>query len=253
IMPNTGFERLVASISGSQQISKKLKLNAKVNYTNKQSDNLPATGYNNQSIAYFMIFQNPSIDLEWYRPIWKEGQENVDQIHPFSSFIDNPYLIAYEMTNSVNNNAVFGNLQATYTFDDHFELMLRSGLAMSQEERAQQRPYSTANFQRGYYKQQDITNYESNSDFLFTYNGKLAEKISLRASVGGNQMKRNYRMTSAYVDGLVIPGVFKLANGVNNPVVSTNDNNRVINSLYGLVTLDFDEKVFVDITGRNDW
>ena len=253
IMPNTGFERMVAAISASQQVSAKLKLNAKVNYTNKKSDNLPATGYNNQSIAYFMIFQNPSIDLDWYRPIWKSGKENVDQVHPFSSFIDNPFLIAYEMTNSVNNNAVFGNISATYSFDEHFELMLRTGLAMSQEERAQQRPYSTANFQRGYYKEQDITNYEQNSDFLFTYNGKLSDKINLRASVGGNQMKRNYRSISAYVDGLVIPGVYKLANGINNPVVTTNDNNRVINSLYGLVTLDFDEKVFVDITGRNDW
>lgn len=253
IMPNTGFDRLVAALSASQQISKKLKLNAKVNYTNKSSDNLPATGYNNQSISYFMIFQNPSIDLNWYRPIWKEGQENVDQIHPFSSFIDNPYLIAYEMTNSVNNNTVFGNLSADYKFNDHFELMLRTSLAMSQEERAQQRPYSTANFQRGYYKEQNITNYEQNSDFLFTYTGKLAEKISLRASVGGNHMSRKYRMMSAYVDGLVIPGVYKLANGINNPVLSTNNNNRVINSLYGLMTLDFDEKIFVDITGRNDW
>ncbi|MBB6328954.1 TonB-linked SusC/RagA family outer membrane protein [Algoriphagus iocasae] len=253
IMPNTGFDRLVAALSASQQISKKLRLNAKVNYTNKNSDNLPATGYNNQSIAYFMIFQNPSIDLEWYRPIWKQGQENVDQVHPFSSFIDNPYLIAYEMTNSVNNNSVFGNLSANYTFNDHFELMLRSGLAMSQEERAQQRPYSTANFQRGYYKEQNVTNYEQNSDFLLTYKGNLAEKISLRASVGGNHMSRKYRMMSAYVDGLVIPGVYKLANGVNNPVLATNDANRVINSLYGLMTLDFDEKIFVDITGRNDW
>lgn len=253
IMPNTGFERLVASLSASQQISKKLKLNAKVNYTNKSSDNLPATGYNNQSIAYFMIFQNPSIDLGWYRPIWKSGKENVDQLHPFSSYIDNPYLIAYEMTNSVNNNSVFGNLSANYSFNDHFEVMVRTGLAMSQEERAQQRPYSTANFQRGYYKEQNITNYEQNSDFLFTYTGKLAGKISLRASVGANHMSRKYRMMSAYVDGLVIPGVYKLANGINNPVLTTNNNNRVINSLYGLMTLDFDEKVFVDITGRNDW
>ncbi|WP_225586787.1 SusC/RagA family TonB-linked outer membrane protein [Algoriphagus sp. Y33] len=253
IMPNTGFERLVASLSASQQVSKRLKLNAKVNYTNKNSDNLPATGYNNQSIAYFMIFQNPSIDLEWYRPIWRKGLENVEQVHPFSSFIDNPYLIAYEMTNAVNNNSVFGNLSANYTFSDHFELMVRTSLAMSQEERQQQRPYSTANFQRGYFKEQSITNYEQNSDFLFTYKGKLAQKISLRASIGANHMSRKFRMMSAYVDGLVIPGVYKLANGINNPVFSTNDNNRVINSLYGLVTLDFDEKVFVDITGRNDW
>lgn len=253
IMPNTGFERFVAALSVTQNISSKLKINAKANYTNKRSDNLPATGYNNQSIAYFMIFQNPNVDLAWYRPIWKSGQTNVDQVHPFSSFIDNPYLIAYEMTNSVNNNAFLGNLSATYSFNEHFDLMLRSGITMSQEERAQQRPYSSANYQRGFYKEQDITNYEINSDFLFTYRGKISDKISVSSSIGANQMKRNYRMISAEVIGLVIPGVYKLANGINNPTVMTSDNNRVINSVYGLASLDWDEKIFVDITGRNDW
>lgn len=253
IMPNTGFERFVAALSVTQNISDKLKLNAKANYTNKRSDNLPATGYNNQSIAYFMIFQNPNVDLAWYRPIWKSGQTNVDQVHPFSSFIDNPYLIAYEMTNSVNNNAFLGNLSATYSFNEHFDLMLRSGITMSQEERAQQRPYSSANYQRGFYKEQDITNYEINSDFLFTYRGKISDKISVSSSIGANQMRRNYRMISAEVIGLVIPGVYKLANGINNPTVMTSDNNRVINSVYGLASLDWDEKIFVDITGRNDW
>lgn len=253
IMPNTGFERFVAALSVTQNISDKLKLNAKANYTNKRSDNLPATGYNNQSIAYFMIFQNPNVDLDWYRPIWKSGQTNVAQVHPFSSFIDNPYLIAYEMTNAVNNNAFLGNISVAYTFNEHFDLMLRSGITMSQEERAQRRPYSSANYQRGFYKEQDITNYEINSDFLFTYRGKISDKINLSSSVGANQMKRNYRLISAEVIGLVIPGVYKLANGINNPTVSTSDNNRVINSVYGLATLDWDEKIFVDITGRNDW
>ncbi|SEF99642.1 SusC/RagA family TonB-linked outer membrane protein [Algoriphagus boritolerans] len=253
IMPNTGFERFVAALSLSQQISDKLRLNAKASYTNKRSDNLPATGYNNQSIAYFMIFQNPNVDLNWYRPIWEQGQTNISQVHPFSSFIDNPYLIAYEMTNAVNNNAFLGNISANYTFNEKFELLLRSGITMSQEERSQRRPYSSANYQRGFYKEQDITNYEINSDFLFTYRDKIGSKFSLSSSVGANQMQRNFRLTSAEVIGLVIPGVFKLANGVSNPTVTTSDNNRVINSVYGLVSMDWDEKIFVDLTGRNDW
>lgn len=253
IMPNTGFERFVAALSASQAINERLRLNAKVNFTNKRSDNLPATGYNNQSIAYFMIFQNPNVDLEWYRPIWKQGLENVDQVHPFSSFIDNPYLIAYEMTNAVNNNTVVGNLSATYDFSQKFDLMVRSGIAMSQEEREQRRPYSTANYQRGFYKEQDITNYEINTDFLLSYKDKIGEKFDFRASIGGNNMQRNYRLISAEVDGLVIPGVYKLSNGVNNPFIATRDNNRVINSLYGLVTMSYDEKIYLDISGRNDW
>lgn len=253
IMPNTGYERITAALSLNQRISEKIKLNAKINYTNKNSDNLPATGYNNQSIAYFMIFQNPSIDLDWYRPIWKKGLEQVDQIHPFSRFIDNPFLIAYEMTNSVNNNTVVGNISATYQIIPALEVMVRSGVAMSQEEREQRRPYSTANFQRGYFKRQDISNYEINTDALVTYTKDLSDKLNLRVSAGANHRREKYDLINGHVEGLVIPGVYKLSNGINTPVLSTRFTDKVVNSAYGLASVSFDDKIFVDLTARNDW
>lgn len=253
IMPNTGYERITAALSLNHKISEKIRVNAKVNYTNKKSDNLPATGYNNQSIAYFMIFQNPSIDLDWYRPIWKKGLEDVEQVHPFSSFIDNPFLIAHEMTNSVNNNTIVGNLSATYQITPDLEVMVRSAVAMTQEDREQKRPYSTANFQRGYYKRQDISNYEINTDFLFTYSKKLSQRLDLTINAGGNNRRDKNQYINAHVEGLVIPGVFKLANGVNPPVLRADYFQKVINSLYGLASFSFDDKIFVDLTARNDW
>ena len=253
IMPNTGYERLTAALSLNHKISEKIRLNAKLNYTNKKSDNLPATGYNNQSIAYFMIFQNPSVDLAWYRPIWKKGLEQVEQIHPFSSFIDNPYLIAYEMTNSVNNNTVVGNLSATYQITPELDVMVRSGVSMSQEDREQKRPYSTANFQRGYFKRQDLSNYEINTDALVTYAKNISQRFDFRISAGANNRKEKYQIVNGHVEGLVIPGVYKLSNGINTPVLSARFTEKVVNSLYGLASFSFDDKIFVDITGRNDW
>lgn len=253
IMPNTGFERITAAVSLDYKISDKLKLSSKVNYTNKQSDNLPATGYNNQSISYFMIFQNPNVDLSWYAPRWKNGKYEIDQIHPFSSFIDNPYVIAYDMTNSLNNNQVVGNISANYQISNKFDLMVRSGMDMSNEDRAQQRPFSTANFQSGYFKQQNLTKYEINTDALLTFKDKLSSKFDLTASVGANTMSRKYNTVNGYVDGLVIPGTYKLSNGINVPTMSTIAQNKMVNSLYGLASLSFDSKIFLDLTGRNDW
>src|SRR5690606_433897 len=112
IMPNTGFERISAAVNANYQVSDRIKLGTSVNFNNRTSDNLPSTGYNNGSIAYFMIFQNPNVDLDWYRSIWKQGQENIQQVHPFSSYIDNPYLIAYEATNSLDNDQIVGNIFA---------------------------------------------------------------------------------------------------------------------------------------------
>lgn len=253
IMPNTGYERITAALSVSQKVSEKLKFVSKVNYTNKSSDNLPATGYNNQSIGYFMIFQNPNVDLSWYRPIWKKGQEQINQVHPFSSFIDNPYLIAYENTNAVKSNAFLANMAATYTFNKRFNLMLRSGIDFSSEIRKQQRPYSSANYLRGYYKEQNIQDYEINSDFLFSYKDKIGSDVNVTASVGGNTMSANYSRVDANVIGLVIPGVYMLSNGVGTPEVVNVARNKKVNSLYGTTSFGYKNKLFVDITGRNDW
>ena len=253
IMPNTGYERITAQTGLNYKLSDKLKVNTKISYTNKSSDNLPATGYNNQSIAYFMIFQNPNVDLNWYRDIWKKGQEQIDQIHPFSSFIDNPFLIAYEMTNAVRNNTVVGSVSATYTISKKFDLMLRSGINMMDEDRNQKRPFSTANFLKGYYKEQAITDFESNSDFLLTYKDNIVKDLTVTASVGGNKMVHRYNRVDSYIDGLVIPAVYKLNNGLANPQVKVTDKNFNVNSLYGLAAFGYKNKFFLDLTGRNDW
>lgn len=253
IMPNTGFERVTASLNANYQVSKHVKIGSVVNYNNRSSDNLPSTGYNNGSIAYFMIFQNPNVNLNWYRNIWKNGQNQIQQIQPFSSYIDNPYLIAYEATNALASNQIVGNVFGKIQLAANLELMLRTSLNTYYQEREQKRPYSINRYKQGYYETQDIWKQEVNTDFLLSYENKLSNNLSLSASVGGNSMDYKYRRTDASVDGLVVPGVYKLANGVNNPLVQTYDKNKKVNSLYGLFSLAFDNKVFIDVTGRNDW
>ena len=253
IMPNTGYERITAAVSMNFKLSEKLRIQSKINYTNKQSDNLPATGYNNQSIAYFMIFQNPNVDINWYRPIWKKDKINIDQVHPFSSFIDNPYLIAYEMTNAIKSNQVVGNLSANYTIHKNIELMVRSAMELTMEDRKQRRPYSTANFQSGYYKEQSINYSEVNSDFLLTYKKDIGRDFKLQTSAGANAMVRRYNNLESQVIGLVIPGVYMLANGAGTPITNVTDRNKNVNSVYGLASLGWKNKVFFDVTGRTDW
>jgi TonB-dependent SusC/RagA subfamily outer membrane receptor len=80
IIPNTGFERLNASLSVNQKLSPKLRISGRANYSNKKSDNLPMAGYNNQTLMYFLIIgPSPNLQASWYKPYWKPGLENVEQ------------------------------------------------------------------------------------------------------------------------------------------------------------------------------
>lgn len=253
MMPNTGFNRTSFATSFDYKVTNKLRFNTKINFTNRSSDNLPGTGYNNQSIGYFMIFQNPNVDLSWYRPMWKQGKSQIEQIHPFSSYIDNPYIIAYEMENPSDKNTMIGSSSAIYEFSRKFEVLTRAGLEMSHENREQHRPYNTANYARGYYREYDINYFELNTDVLFTYREQLTRDLGLRASAGGNIRKTEYRNKNGYIIGLVTPGVYKLSNGVTSPFLSSTTEEKQVNSLYGTVNLNYGKSLFLDITGRNDW
>ena len=114
IIPNTGFERINAALSVSQQLSSKLKITGKANYTNKKSENLPAAGYNNQSLMYFVIIgPAPNVKPSWYKPYWTPGLEGVKQKNPFNPGPDNPYLDMYEMLNKMNKHGFIGNISAS--------------------------------------------------------------------------------------------------------------------------------------------
>ena len=252
MMPNTGFDRFNFALSFAHQLTKKLKISTKFAYNTTTSDNLPATGYNNQSISYFMIFQNPNVDLEWYKPIWKPGLEQVDQIHPFSSFIDNPYMIAYEMLNGVRKKTITGNITADYQFNKNFSLMLRSGIEILNEKRTTKRPWSSANYLKGFYREQFIKNQEYNNDVLFSYKADW-NKFSISASAGGSIRYNEYLMTDYQAIGLKTAGEYSLTNALSIPVKYPAPRDKHVDSVYGLLTLGYDNKIFVDVTGRNDW
>ena len=253
IMPNTGYERITASVNSKYNISDKISLGATVNYNNQWSDNLPSTGYNNGSIAYFMIFQNPNVNLDWLRPIWQDGQENLQQIQPFSSYIDNPYLIAYESLNTLYSHQIVGNINANIQLTPHLNLMLRTAINTYNQEREQKRPYSINRYAEGYYQTQDVFKQEINSDFLLTYDRPISKTLDISISTGGNSRNEKRRLNNASVTGLVVPNVYKLSNGQNSPSLYTSDTNKEVNSLYGLLTLSFKDQVFLDLTARNDW
>jgi hypothetical protein len=62
-----------------------------------------------------------------------------------------------------------------------------------------------------------------------------------------------YNRVDSYIDGLVIPAVYKLNNGLASPQVKVTDKNFNVNSLYGLAAFGFKNKYFLDFTARNDW
>jgi TonB-linked SusC/RagA family outer membrane protein len=254
ILPNTGFERINAALSINQKISDRLRISGRVNYTNKKSDNLPAAGYNNQSIMYFLIIGTaPNIRPEWFKPYWEPGLVNVKQRNPFNPGPDNPYLDLYEMLNKMNKHGVIGTVSANYNINDKLEVMVRSGVDMSFEDRSQQRPFSMTKYPRGMYREQTVFNYEINTDALITYTDKLNDRFKYTFTAGANAMRQVYNFSGMYADQLAQPGIYQISNSLDQAVADPQKSRKAINSIYGSGQLSYLERIFLDVTGRNDW
>ena len=253
LLPNTGFQRTTASVSAQQQISKSLRANFKTSYTNRKINNTPALGYNSNSIAYFLIFQNPNVNLDWLRPQWRTGQEGIRQLQPYSSFIGNPFVILHESENPSQKHVLVSSVSSTLQINRSFDFMLRSGMQLTADQQEQHRPISDVVYGNGFFKKQNVFDYELNSDALLSFHHSFASGLHVNVSAGGNMMMQHYDLLSAEVKGLITPGDYKLANGSSNPFVKTIIRNKALNSLYFAGNFAYRNRIFLDITGRNDW
>jgi len=254
ITPNTGYTRNSIALSVNSKINDKLTISAKVNYNNKNSDNLPGAGYGNQSLMYWFIFWQPNADLNWLKNYWKNGQDGKAIFYPFSSFPENPYAVSYEFINKSNRNSVTGNVEALYSITKELSLQVRATLDMGYEQRAQQRPYDAGTkYPKGSYRTQNIYSEEQGGDFLLRYNKKITHDINITATAGGSSLRNNYNRDEVRADSLVYPGVYSMANNAGPLVTLPYKSRYAINSIYGLVSTSFKDYLYVDLTARKDW
>ena len=136
--------------------------------------------------------------------------------------------------------------------------MARYALDRSNETRETKIPFSYSRMERGGYYVTDLLTQESNADFLASYKQDWG-KLDFNASVGGNIMHRFG--TSNFIgvggnrnNGLVVPGIYNTNNiPADNRSVGSGYSEKTIYSLYALASFGFDDQLYLDLTGRNDW
>ena len=263
ILPNTGYKRNSISFSFKTPVNKFIDFNAKVNYYMTDSDNLPSSAYSNNGVMYQLVWNRTNVPMSAYADEYFSGRWNQEAYNNPKNYLIgqeeyyNPYRVLYEMTNTQDKDRVFGNAglhvnlwKKKLTFD------LKSGLDIVNEFRTQRKPYYTYNYPQGWYREQ--TNYiaEFNTDFLLKYTDSyLADQLTLTAAVGGNNMTYHRRSHKYTIDKLDVEGEYNPSNypASTIPDQSFYRSNKVVNSLYGMVSLGWRDMIYLDITGRNDW
>ncbi|MGB3143996.1 MAG: SusC/RagA family TonB-linked outer membrane protein [Maribacter sp.] len=252
-LPNTDLKRNTLSFTGSLNVSDKVKVNANINYVKTDSDNRPAVGYGTESIMYLFIWYGRQLNTNNLRNYWQPGLEGRQQFNYNYNYHDNPYFTMYENTNAQDKDRIFGNVSVNYDISENWKLLLRSGRDFYRDFRVRKRAFSTQRFPFGTYQEDNVFFEESNSDFLLSYDKTFGEKFNINISGGGNQLRQKQDFTKSVAPQLINPEVYSFNNSRQAVQVSSNDYEKRINSLYGYARFAYDNVLFMDVTGRNDW
>ena len=254
MVPNTGLKRNTLSLSGGYNLTDKLSAKAFVNYIKGNSGNRPTISYGTESIMYlFNCWLPPSVDVSDMKRLWMGGANNLRQYGFNYNYHDNPYLTLEENTNSQIYDRVIGNASLKYDFNSWLSLMVRTATDWSLERREYKRAFSTQRFPFGQYREVNLVNEESNTDFLLNLNKELNSDFSITGNFGGNQMRQMSKFDESNAGQLNIPGIYNLTNSRIPLQNSQRTVSKKINSLYGSAGVSYKNMLFLDFTGRNDW
>lgn len=267
IVPNMGYNQETVSFSINSKLNKVVKFSTKVNYYRKKADNLPTTGYNVSSPVYQLMWNHPDVSVNSYLDEYRSGRiqetyamRDAGDAANNNSLIncngstrsDNVYWLAYDFLNTQVRDRVYGNMQVTFDITKDLSLFVRSGLDLFNDYRTSRKPQYANNYAQGWYRTQNIFRYEVNSDFLLSYKHQF-NRFFLGVNFGGNNMVYNHRNTSIIAEKLSTPNVFQVQNSVDRPKTTYTQTEKMINSLYGMISLNYNDTYFLDLTARNDW
>ncbi len=253
IIPNTGLKRKSYRINGSVDLTGKLKISLKSNYIKSSSDNRPSSGYGSESAMYMFTWYGRTVNTSALKNYWQKGYEGLEQYNYNYAWHDNPYFMLNENTNAFNKHRLLGNIQLEYQLLKNLKFQAKTGMDYYADKRESKRAYSTQRFLKGAYKDERVDFTEVNTDFLFSYDKKINDAWNVDVNFGGNQMKQEINFLSSMANGLVIPGLYNLQNSISDVVTTQYKEEKEINSLYGTLGIGYKNKVFVDVTARNDW
>jgi TonB-linked SusC/RagA family outer membrane protein len=281
IIPNSSQKRDFVSSKNTYNFTKRFSSTLDVTYSATRAKNVPADNYGSSggTAASGFTGANPNATVSGYNQTigsfnqWFQRQLSIDDLKDYKNpdgtyrswniggprdakpkYWDSPYTQMYESTNLNNNDRIYGSLGLSYKIADYLTASVTTRRDWRTYYGEGRIAYGTLNAGGlGAFANYGATGYENNHEALLAFN-KAFNKISVVANAGGNiRYSKTNVNTQSTVGGLTTPGFYNIAASKDRPSVSTLLLERRVNSLYGNVSVGYDDTYFIEGTIRNDW
>ncbi|HVY73736.1 MAG TPA: SusC/RagA family TonB-linked outer membrane protein [Puia sp.] len=258
ILPNNYYKRNNLNLRETVQLTPKLSLDFKANYIEENIENRPLAGAGNHAVStlYAMPRSLRLSDIKNYQSI-DPSDLSVKQNYwaGQNPSYENPYWSVYNNLYQKIRNRFLGLISLKYQITPNLSVQGRSSLDYYSD-RSEEKDF-TDTYWVTYAGGGDYINIKSstrqfNNDLLLNFNKNFSNGLSLNVNAGASIEQYNYEVTRGDDQGLNIANVFSFGNGL--ATVSSNGIARTQKqSVYAAAELGYNNYLFLDLTGRNDW
>jgi len=246
IIPGTDFNKTSFRFKAGYQVSNEFKINASVQYTN--TDSKKPTG-GDKSIISALGYWSPTF------PVNDFLNADGSQRNAYPGWIDNPRYNSYISALTEDNNRWIGNVNfdwrpaewvsVNYTAQvDNYTNFINRFVPPELD---------TGSKVGGFIIDQNYDFFGLESNLLVTFRKDLSEKIHTSLLLGNSILdhtRKSYRM---YGQDLNLPHYNHMSNTQANHTITNYEQQIRQVGLFGEFKIDYDNKLFLTVTGRNDW
>jgi len=174
-------------------------------------------------------------------------------------FQSNPNWIINNQTREDLNKRIIGSIHVEYDIIQDLKLQLRGNYdyaTRSYEQQNKAGSNATNVHPNGSWSFQKVTDELFYGDAILTYNKRI-DNISLNTVFGTSYQKSIYGLgykVNSGTDGLIYPNEFSFQNLEKNVLINSVLSSRLVKeAVFGNVQLGYKDKLFLDLSGRNDW
>ncbi|HMK06560.1 MAG TPA: TonB-dependent receptor, partial [Flavobacterium sp.] len=182
----------------------------------------------------------------------------------FTPYTSNPYWVVEQNKTRIDGNRFYGNANISYAFNKKFTLSYQAGGDYRSEKiksygaLVSYEPGSAQDLAKtipvvGGVTERYIENTEFDTNTILNYNTAIGETFNVNALAGFNSNERRTSSLTSAITNLDIPNFYELSNSAVKPQVLQNDNIRRSFSVFGSLEASFKNRLFLTVTGRNDW
>lgn len=246
LIPFTYYQDVTARVNGQLKFSDKFRMGTSLYYANTNGNFYDADRYNEE-----LIYWAPRWDVMDYKTA--EGTQNT---------YGNGNPVYFAATNKFKSKVdhVVGNMNFAYSPTKWFTATYLLGMDEYGDARTGTAPGPTGNPDEiiaedngdGFVHEYQLNFRQVNSNLLLTFDKTWNNKFQTTLRLGNDILDRQLKRISAEGDELDVYNLYTLSNAKVVTISSYKESYRIVGA-YGDFTLGYDNFLYLNITGRNDW